>query len=145
MNTKNRLLTNLAGGGASRLATPLYRGMPVPLFDVAENPSADIKALATELKQIGIDLKASHDGVKKTAETALAEVKSLGDATKETKEAFDKKFTEFNGLVARMTDVEQKLARAPGPGDEPARKSLGDLVTESENWKKANVNSQFRG
>lgn len=132
-----------------RMKSALMTGTYAPWADgrVFEAPNdqgvADVKRLAEELKTIGTDVKSALDATKKIAETALTEVKNLGDATKVTKEDFDKKFTDLNGLVARMTDVEQKLARTPGPDDRPATKSLGDLVMETEGFKK--LDSSFKG
>lgn len=133
MRMKSALMTGTAPGWAAGV-----------VFDApADSGVADVKKLADELKTIGTEVKTALDNTKKTAETALAEVKNLGDATKATKEEFDKKFSDLNGLVARMTDVEQKMARASGKEDEHVGKSLGDLVMETEGFKK--LDSSFKG
>lgn len=132
-----------------RIKSALMTGSAWPasmvVRDGGEPTAADIKKLAEDLKSVGGELKKSHDDVKKTAEQALAEAKSLGDISKATKEEFDKKFSEYNGLVARVTDIEKKMSRASDQPEPAERKGLGKLVTESDAWKKAGVNSSFRG
>lgn len=82
-----------------------------------------------ELKTLALSLKTAADEVKKTAETAEAEMKKLGTMTAETKKTADEALIKHNEISARLTEIEQKLARR---GQEPeGRKSVGQQIVES--------------
>ncbi len=87
-----------------------------------------------EIKQLTVDLKAAADAVKKQAETTNTELKNLGTVTAETKKAADEALIKHNELSARMTELEQKMSR-PAGGDGERRKSIGQQVTDSEDFK----------
>lgn len=88
-----------------------------------------------ELKAV-MDALAKRDGdIKSFAEKATAEIKATGAMATETKAALDAIVKESTGLQARLTDVEQKLARRGGGSGEPAAKSLGEQFTETESFK----------
>jgi HK97 family phage major capsid protein len=87
-----------------------------------------------ELKNLSADLKKATDEVKTFAEKAQIEIKNLGDVTKETKVSADKALTDMNGISARLTEIEQKMARR-GSDDRVQLKSLGELVVASDQVK----------
>lgn len=88
-----------------------------------------------EYKQAVADLTKATDQVKKFAETCQAEMKNLGELTKETKVSADKALTEMNTMAARLTDLEQKGARGKGHEDPNAGLSLGQRFIRSEEVK----------
>lgn len=87
-----------------------------------------------DIKTLGADLKKATDEVKTFAEKAQSEIKNLGDVTAETKAAADKALTDMGAISARLTDIEQKMARRPG-GDAAQTKSLGQTVVETDEVK----------
>ncbi|KQP53042.1 phage major capsid protein [Methylobacterium sp. Leaf106] len=102
-----------------------------------------------EFKALAGGLKAATNEVKRFAEKAEGEMKSLGKMTEETKAAADKAITEMNAKVsefdARLADVEQKGARRGGPGNSET-KSLGQHFADSEGFKGVKEQgSQYRG
>lgn len=101
-------------------------GTGVAMASVAGVSSAELETLARELKT-------AADEVKKSAETTNTEIKNLGKVTEETKKSADEALIKHNELAARMTEIEQKLVR--GPGEPEGRKSVGQLVTENDDFK----------
>jgi len=88
-----------------------------------------------ELKTLAVDLKKATDEVRQFAERANTEIKNLGKVTEETKQAADKAITGMNEISARLTDVEQKMARRPG-GTEPQNlRTLGEHVINNDQVK----------
>ena len=87
-----------------------------------------------DIKTLAADLKKAADEVKKTAETANAEMKNLGKMTEETKQKADEALVKHNEISARLTEIEQKLVARPGNGEE-RRKTVGELVTENDEFK----------
>lgn len=92
----------------------------------AAGAGADLEGLAR-------DLKAAADEVKKSAELTSTELKNLGKVTEDTKKAADEALIKHNELSARITEIEQKMVRAPGGPER--RKSIGEMVTEHEDLK----------
>lgn len=91
-----------------------------------------------EFKALARGLKDATDEVKRFAEKAEGEMKSLGKLTEETKAGADKAISEMTGKIAdfdaRLADVEQKAARRGGGGVIEV-KSLGQHFIESERAK----------
>lgn len=87
-----------------------------------------------ELKTLAQSLKAATDDVKKHAETTTTELKNLGVVTAETKASADKALAEMNAISARLSEVEQKMARRGSDGP-VERKSMGRIVVESDEVK----------
>ena len=84
-----------------------------------------------ELKNLGADLKKATDEVKQFAEKVTTEMKNLGAATEETKANADKALTTMNEVSARVTEIEQKMARRQQ--QEPTEnKSIGQMVIEND-------------
>ncbi len=93
----------------------------------------------SEMKTLAAGLKAATDEVKRFAEKAEGEMKTLGKLTEETKSGADKALAEVNGKIsafdARLLEVEQKAARRGGAAQPAELKSLGDLVVDHEKVK----------
>jgi HK97 family phage major capsid protein len=94
---------------------------------------ADATGLATLEKQfetLSGQLKTAADEVKKSAETTQTEIKNLGKVTEETKKAADDALIKHNEVSARLTEIEQKLAkREQGPTQV---KTIGQTVVEDD-------------
>ncbi|KOX49928.1 capsid protein [Streptomyces purpurogeneiscleroticus] len=105
--------------------------MPRVVFDKPnEGGGSDIGTLAA-------DLKKATDEVKTFAEKAQTEIKNLGKVTDETKANADKALTEMGGITARVSDLEQKMARRGSREGGEEQKSVGQIVAESEEVKAA--------
>lgn len=95
--------------------------------------------LATEIKAAHTETLKAHekkvDEVKVIAEQAVAEAKKGLELSTSLKEKADAGLLEMNGLKSQLTEIEQKLARKPGPAAGDERKSLGEIVVENENVK----------
>lgn len=86
-----------------------------------------------ELEAAALELKKAADEVKKQGEKAELEMKRLGDLSAETKKAADDALIKHNEISARITEIEQKMARAAQGDDKP--KSIGERVTEAQEFK----------
>lgn len=95
-----------------------------------------------DIEKLAGELKSAMDSVKQHAEKTMTEIKNLGQATAETKASADKALSDMNAISARMGEIEQKMARRGGDA-ERADRSLGEIVTESEQFK--SVTSSYRG
>lgn len=99
----------------------------------------------SEYEQAARELKAATDEVKRFAETSTTELRALGKVTEETKASADKALAEMNGLSARLSDIEQKAARAGQEGTRETR-SLGQRFIESDEIKAAiGAGDRFKG
>lgn len=87
--------------------------------------------LAAEVKA---DFSKSLDAVKEIAEKAVADAQKGIDQSDAAKAKTDEALTSMNEAKARLDDLEQKLARGGGSGDERA-KSIGEQFVESEGFK----------
>jgi len=86
-----------------------------------------------DLAKLALDLKNAADEVKSSAEKTDGELKRLGTITTETKAAADQALIKHNEISARITEIEQKLARER---TEPERrKSIGEQVTDADDVK----------
>lgn len=85
------------------------------------------------LEDLAIDLKKAADQVKEQAEKTNTELKNLGKVTEETKKAADEALVKHGELSARMTEIEQKLVRAPGQPER--KKTFGEMVAEHDDFK----------
>ncbi|MDQ1078000.1 phage major capsid protein [Pseudoroseomonas cervicalis] len=90
-----------------------------------------------DLGQLATELKAATDSVKKHAETTMTELKNLGKVTEETKASADRALAEMNAISARMTEVEQKMARRGGDGRPDEPQTIGEMVLGSDDVKAA--------
>lgn len=106
---------------------------------------ADEKTPEQELKELAVLFKTRTDDVNSWAEKLTTEVKNLGEATGETKASADKAITALNDVTARLTDVEQKIARRANAGDTIESKSVGQLVVENDELKSLMTSNSKRG
>lgn len=83
------------------------------------------------------------DQVKEAGVQAMAEAAKGVAMSAEQKDRIDNLLTEFGGLKAQMTDLEQKAVRRPGGDGEGEFKTAGQRVVESEGFK--GMDSSSRG
>lgn len=103
---------------------------------MAEDNKTKTEDLETELKTATTQLKTVTEEVKRFGEQLQTEMKNLGKGSEETKVNADKALTAMNEIGARLTDIEQKIARRGGNGNqESVGKSLGEHVVENEDVK----------
>ena len=86
--------------------------------------------LAAEVKR---DFETKHDKVKEIAEKALAEAAKGTPIAATAKELADEAITGMNETKARLDELEQKLARNAGGGDEP--RTAGERFVEDAQFK----------
>jgi HK97 family phage major capsid protein len=108
--------------------------------------------MTTETKtveQMADEVKKAHakafDEVKAIAEQAIAEAKKGIELSTSLKEKADEGLLTTNELKAQLTEIEQKLARKPGPEAGDERKSLGELVVSNEQVKSRLLGGDHRG
>lgn len=89
----------------------------------------------TDALTLAADLKKAAEDVKRSAEVTNTEVKNLGIVTNETKVTADLAVLKHTELQARMDAFEQKMARSWAGGGEERRKSMGEMVTDSDDVK----------
>jgi HK97 family phage major capsid protein len=87
--------------------------------------------LAAEVKS---DFTTKLDAVKAIAEKAAADAATPRGMTPEEKQKADEALTALNEAQARLTEVEQKLAREPGDGSKE-EKTIGEKFIESDSFK----------
>ena len=85
--------------------------------------------IETQFAAAVAELKTAADEVKKTAETTNAELKNLGAVTNETKAKADEALTKHSEIAARLTEIEQKLARR-GSGEQERPLTVGEQFTK---------------
>jgi Skp family chaperone for outer membrane proteins len=71
-------------------------------------------ALEKEMKDLAGLLKTAADDVKKKGDTLQTEMKSLGEATAETKKAVDDALLKHNDLASKQTELTTKFGEAVG-------------------------------
>ncbi|MGD1323519.1 phage major capsid protein [Pandoraea pnomenusa] len=87
-----------------------------------------------EIKGLLDSLKERDSEIKSWCEKAANEIKETGKVASETKSALEKLSEEGVKTNERILELEQKLARRGG-GEENVVKSIGELMTESEDFK----------
>lgn len=102
--------------------------------------SGDEKEIETLIK----GLKTATDEVKGFAEKVNGEIKTLGDASAETKKSADDAVLKMNEIGDRITEIEQKMARR-GSDEPEQRQTLGQQITESEEFKAALSSLKHKG
>ena len=89
--------------------------------------------------ELATEIKAAHakalDEVKAVAEQAIAEAKKGVELSESLKQKADEGLLATNELKAQLTEIEQKIARRPGPTDQVEQKSLGEIVISNEDVK----------
>src|ERR1700754_4004818 len=98
--------------------------------------------MSTETKtveQLAAEVKAAHEKalneVKGIAEGAVADAKKGLDLSESIKVKADEALTAMNELKSQLTELEQKIARKPGPDAKDEMKTLGEVVVENESVK----------
>ncbi|MEY9196631.1 HK97 family phage major capsid protein [Sinorhizobium fredii] len=114
----------VAGMSYSRFA-------PCVVFDKPNDQGVDINALALQIKT---EHKQAVDAVKAIAEEALGKAKAGEELSTSIKEKADEALLKMNGLTEQVAELEQKMARNRGTGDD-AQKSIGEQFTESDSFK----------
>ncbi|MDX1127456.1 phage major capsid protein [Sinorhizobium medicae] len=107
------------------------RFAPRVVFDKPNDQGVDINALAIQIKT---EHKQAVDAVKAIAEEALGKAKAGEELCTSIKEKADEALLKMNGLTEQVAELEQKMARNRGNGDDP-QKSIGEQFTESESFK----------
>lgn len=125
---------------AAFLLQPLkrYYERDLCLYDLA---SGDLKELGIELKskfeEIQTNIKKSQDETMKALEDVRKEgtlYAKTADEMKKIGEEGAKLGTEFKAIGDRLLEVEQKMAKKHGAGGENETKSIGRIVTDSEEY-----------
>lgn len=97
--------------------------------------------------QLAAETKAAFDtqlsNVKEMAEKALAEAGKGVKLEQADKDKIDQALTEFNGTKARLEDLEQKLARDTGRGDDSL--TAGERFVADEQFKDFTAETRPRG
>jgi HK97 family phage major capsid protein len=96
----------------------------------------DTPTLQEEFQQVLAEYKATTAEIKRFATDTQREIKETGELSRATKEAVDKALAKQGELQARLSEVEQKLAKAikeAGAPTPPA--SVGQQFTDSEEFK----------
>lgn len=115
-------MTTLTLKGAAAFAAPAIQTKKSEGLDI-NNP----EALAAQVKTL-------MDDAKKTAETALAEVKKFGEMSEATKAAADKVLPELGTLNQRLLDIEQKVVSF-APQQAAEFKTMGHQFVGSDEFK----------
>ena len=101
-------------------------------------PPDDLGGGGPSAEQLAAQVKAkfdqSIDAVKAIAEEALGKVKSGEELSTSIKEKADEALLKMNGLQEQVSELEQKMARNRGNGDDP-QKSFGEQFVESDGFK----------
>ncbi|WP_164833312.1 phage major capsid protein [Sinorhizobium meliloti] len=123
----------IAAGSIAMLVAGLSysRFAPRVVFDKPNDQGVDINALAAQIKT---EHKQAVDAVKAIAEEALGKAKAGEELSTSIKEKADEALLKMNGLTEQVAELEQKMARNRGTGDD-AQKSVGEQFTESESFK----------
>lgn len=106
---------------------------------------ADNDVIEKEFEGLTKKLKTAIDDIGKKHDSITTEIKSFGDASAETKAAADKAIKDLNEIVARVSDIEQKMARRPGAGEPEAPKSVGERFVSDDKVKEFLGTSSKRG
>jgi len=98
--------------------------------------------MSTETKtvaELAAEVKAAHEKalneVKGIAEGAVADAKKGLDLSESIKVKADEALSTMHELKSQLTELEQKIARKPGPDTKDELKTLGEVVVENENVK----------
>lgn len=90
-----------------------------------------VEQLADDLRK---SIEAKQADILKKADDALAEAKSAGSLSAETKKSVDEMLTGINLMREQLSALEQKMARKPGEGDDEV-KSYGGQLVASDRYK----------
>jgi HK97 family phage major capsid protein len=89
-----------------------------------------------ELQQVVTEFRSSTQEIKRFATEVSQELKQTGDLSRATKDNVDKALAKNTELQARLSDVEQRVAKAIREGAPDERPpSVGEQVSNSEEFK----------
>ena len=111
----------------------MHNTLVIPHRDYGRKAVEDRVDDKAEFDEVMRAIKARDDEITTFAKKADGEIKEHGKILADTKTALEKVAGEGLTLQQRLMDVEQKLARRPGGGDQQV-KSLGELLAESEEF-----------
>lgn len=126
---KTSLVAALAVGGIFAMPAMNYFGAPQVVFEKPDDMKA-VSELAVEIKG---EFTKSLGKVQEIAEKALAEAEKGTPMSKEAKEKADEALTSMNEVKSRLDELDQKLARSGGDGDEP--RTAGERFVEDDQFK----------
>lgn len=142
MHTKSLLLASALGGGIGWMLSGYG---PKPMLDKPDDNGVtlDAKKVTEAIESVDKKLKEISDQVKNQAEDFAKKFATGQEASTALKESVDKALTEqgalreaLDGLKARQTEIEQKMARGGrGNSDPDERKSPGQHFIDHENVK----------
>lgn len=140
------LTASLAAGGL--FAMPAFSnaqtGRSVLGFpQIAFEKPDDMKSVGELAIEIKGELSKSVDKVKEIAEKALAEAEKGTPLTAKAKELADEALVGMNETKARLDELEQKLARTGGDGDE--LRTAGERFVEDDQFKAFASQNRPRG
>jgi HK97 family phage major capsid protein len=129
--TRARLGVSTAMFASAAAMSFMARG-PAVAYDAPNDRGAkSVEEMAEDLKK---SFGKKQEQVQEIAEKALAEAEKSGKLVEATKDAADKALSEFNVIKETLKDIEQKMARRPGPDDGEV-KSYGSQVVTTEKFK----------
>lgn len=142
------MLKNKIGSVDSRIRAMLKAGLPPGMISLrADDPKppslADVKAIADKIEEITKQFNAKGEELVKKADDAMKELKDKGKLLDETKAEVDKLKLEHtvltkekNEAVARLTAIEQEVAKRQLGGDPDQAKSIGQRLIDDADFKK---------
>ncbi|MBB2973954.1 phage major capsid protein [Mesorhizobium sp. RMAD-H1] len=123
----------IGAGGIARLAAS-HIG-PRPFFAPPEEGGGSGTKTAEQLaNEVKTKFNESLDAVKGIAEEALGKAKAGEALSSSLKEKADEALTKMNGLQEQLSELQQKMARVGGDGDDTP-KSIGQQFVENPNVK----------
>ncbi|OAM77706.1 phage major capsid protein [Devosia elaeis] len=105
---------------------------------------SDNNALADKIGELGQSLAAIKETVGNLGTEFQAKLAKNGETSAELTEKVDKALSELGDATIRLSDLEKRAAREKEIGED-ARKTLGDLVIESEDYKAGKLTGASRG
>ncbi|MDP9837594.1 HK97 family phage major capsid protein [Neorhizobium huautlense] len=127
----------IVGGGSIAFVVASMAAMPFGpriMFDMPDrsggNGSKTAAELAAEFKR---EFETKHDKVKEIAEKALAEAEKGTPLATTAKELADEAIKGMNDAKARLDELDQKMARRGGDGDDA--RTAGQMFVDDENFK----------
>lgn len=100
--------------------------------------------LAGKIGELGNSLATIKETVGNLGADLTAKVEQGAEVSQELKDKTDKAMSELGDITTRLNDLERRAARET-EAQEQGFKSLGELVVESEAFKKSDLNGASRG
>lgn len=106
---------------------------------------AEHEKLANEIGEMGEAIASIKEQVQNFAADVTEKVKAGGEVSDALKEKTDKALSELGDVQTRLSDLEKRQAREKEDASGHVRKSLGQLVVESEAFQKSDLSGSSRG